>query len=158
MSLKNVSRTVFSPMRVKGVFNSRQIEDIVAVTSLMTHDDVYAPLFLLALFGFLCLSNLVPLSLSQFDPTTHLARGDLLHSPSHGTLIIKWTKTLQRSQHFATIQIPVLRNSPLCPMTALPKNILHLQIPPCSLFPRVPLSSHSLSLTLGKHLKTSSYL
>ena len=138
MSLTNVSRT-----NVRGVFTLKQIEHIVAVTSGMTLEEIYVPVFLLALFGFLRLSNLVPPSISQFDSTRHVARGDILPSPTHGTLIIKWTKTLQRSQDFATIQIPVLKNSPLCPLYAALqkcfKTILPLQTPLCFLFPRVQI-------------------
>ena len=119
LSLKNVSRIVFSPMKVKGVFTLEQVKDIVRVASSLLHGEIYVPLFLLALFGFLRLSNLVPPSICQFNPGVHLARGDLLAMPSHGTLIIKWSKTLQKSQDFATIQIPSLNNSPLCPMTSL---------------------------------------
>ena len=70
MSLRNVSRTVFAPMKVKGVFTLKQIEHTVTVTSAMTLGEIYVPVFLLALFGFLRLSNLVPPSISQFEPGT----------------------------------------------------------------------------------------
>ena len=77
------------------------------------------PLYLFAFFYFLHLSNILPHSARQFDPTRHLARGDLIFTQNSCTVIIKWSKTLLKRKDIKTIVIPSLGSSPLCPVASL---------------------------------------
>ena len=61
----------------------------------------------------------MPVSLGSFDVMTHLCRADFVRSESHGSLIIKWSKTLQKQNEFKVIQFSLLYPSPLCPLSAL---------------------------------------
>ena len=66
----------------------------------------------LALFTFLRLYNKVPSSVSAFDPLVHLCRGDIIYQPQFTTIIHEWSKTIQASSQFATVQIRVHGRSP----------------------------------------------
>ena len=59
-----------------------------------------------------------------------------MYHPHFATVIIKWSKTLQSSSQFATIQIPVLGSSPLCPVAALLRLINKFPLPP--MLPSLP--------------------
>ena len=80
---------------------------------------IFKPLYLFAFFSFLRLSNILPHSARQFDPTRHLTRGDLIFTQNSCTVIIKWSKTIQNRRDTKTIVIPTLGSSPLCPVTYL---------------------------------------
>ena len=80
---------------------------------------VFRTLYLFTVFSFLRLSNILPHSAQKFDPNRHLARGDIIFSEKFCTVIVKGTKTLQDRKQMATITIPCLGDSPLCPMKAL---------------------------------------
>ena len=60
---------------------------------------------LLAFFGCLRLSNLVPTSLSQFDPLKHLKRDDVVISDNVMLVFFKWAKTNQNSGKVSWIPI-----------------------------------------------------
>ena len=70
-------------------------------------------------FSFLRLSNILPHSLTTFDSSRHLCRADIVFSHQDAVIIVKWSKTLQNRRHIATVNIPHLNASPLCPVTAL---------------------------------------
>ena len=74
--------------------------------------------------------------MSSFDPLVHLCRGDIVYHPHVATVIIKWSKTLQSSSQFATIQIPVLGSLHLCPVAALLRLINKFPLPP--MLPSLP--------------------
>ena len=54
-----------------------------------------------------------------FDSSRQLCRGDIIFSSTHAVVIVKWSKTLQDRKTFATVAIPVLGHSSLCPVAAL---------------------------------------
>ena len=154
LALRGVSRCVPSAMKVRGVFNPSQVLQIVQVCDELPIGWVYKSVFLTALFGFLRLSNLVPPSVSSYNVLEHLARGDIFFEHTHCTVLLKWSKTLQKSSQFATIQLPVLGGSPLCPVRAL--TYMMSQSPPDS---NAPLFSYYqqgtlLTMTQSKVRKT----
>ena len=65
------------------------------------------------------LSNLVPYSLSQYDPSRHLTRGDVIKAGPSLKVIIKWSKTLQTRDRIKCVDIPCLRTSRIYPVQAL---------------------------------------
>ena len=91
----------------------------MALTEAFPSALVYQTLLLVAYFSFLRLSNLLPHTVANFNPTRQLARGDLLFSSEGVTLLIKWSKTLQSRSDIRTTPRPLLKNSPLCAVTAL---------------------------------------
>ena len=73
---------------------------------------------LLAFFGFLRQSNLAPRAPSQFDPARHSRRCDILLKSTGVFIRLRWSKTLQVAQQPVFIPLPVIDNSPLCPVAA----------------------------------------
>lgn len=70
-------------------------------------------------FGMLRKSNLLPTS--DFDPVKHLSRDDFkLHSWGISVKIL-WSKTIQFGQRDFVIALPLINNSPLCPVSAIGK-------------------------------------
>ena len=98
---------------------------IISVAETLPLSFVYVPLYLLAFFSFLRISNILPHSAAQFDSSRHLCKGDLIFSANSVVIIIKWSKTLQDRKKVATVTIPALGASPLCPLNAL-KKLLHI--------------------------------
>ena len=119
LALRSIAINVPVPYRVKGVFSIELLGQLVQMCDTLQHGFVYKALFLTATFGFLRLSNLVPSSIMSYDMATHLARGDYLPVASHATLVLKWSKTLQQQGSYATVQLPCLGTSQLCPMKAI---------------------------------------
>ena len=119
MTMTSIALNVPVPLKIKGIFDISHMCQLVSLCDSMCHGLVFKPLFLCAFFGFLRLSNIVPVSLGSFDVMTHLCRADFVRSESHGSLIIKWSKTLQKQNEFKVIQLPLLYPSPLCPLSAL---------------------------------------
>ena len=73
--------------------------------------------------SFLRLSNILPHSVPTFDHTRQLARADYVFTADGAVLIIKWSKTLQNRKDIVTIPIPLLGDTPLCPIAALNRMI-----------------------------------
>ena len=80
---------------------------------------VFKPLYLTMLFSFLRSSNVLPHSVAKFDHTRQLARADVIFEVTGAVLLIKWSKTLHNRRDFATISLPDLAGSHLCPVLAL---------------------------------------
>ena len=70
-------------------------------------------------FLFLRISNILPHSDLQFDPSRHLCKGDLIFGDSSEVIILKWSKTLQDRKKVTTVTIPALGSLALCPYKAL---------------------------------------
>ena len=100
------------------------LESIIQQCSAFPHSEIFQPLYLLSFFSFLRLSNILPHTTKTFDPTRQLARGDFIFSHNNAVLLIKWSKTNQDRKKSVTIPLPLLGNSPLCPIKAVNNTIL----------------------------------
>ena len=107
----------------------------------LTHGVVYRAVFLTGFFAFFRLSNLVPHSVSSFDPSRHLTGHDVFFTPKNVKLLIKWSKTMQSRDTAQCITLPKLQDPTICPYSAL-KALFHLypMSPHTSLF-QVPTPS-----------------
>ena len=105
--------TIHSSITVDTLQNNCQ------VCTVLPNTEIFSALYLFAFFSVLRLSNILLHSIKLFDATRQLCRGDIVFSSSHAVVIVKWSKTLQDRKTFATIAIPVLGHSPLCPVAAL---------------------------------------
>ena len=74
---------------------------------------------LMAFFCFFRKSNLLPKSASAFSTKSNLCVGDVLFFPWGAFVIVRWSKTIQYSERLLKVPMPLLRNHPLCPVTAL---------------------------------------
>ena len=84
----------------------------------------YKAMFLMAFFGFLCISNLAPHSYSQFDPSRHLNPFDIVFKKSTMTVSLKWSKIMQTRDKVYTIVLPKLGSSIFCPVNALKRALV----------------------------------
>ena len=74
---------------------------------------VFRPLYLVAFFSFMRLSNLLPHSASTFGHTRQSARGGVIFGQQGAVLVVTWSKTMQNRREFPTIPLPDLQESPL---------------------------------------------
>ena len=152
LALRSIALNIPTIRRVKGIFDIQSLFSIIYCCSSLPLGSIYKAPFLTAFFAFFRLSNLVPSSASSFAPLTHLCRADFIPHHDFATLIVKWSKTLQKQSQFATVQIPVLFPSPLCPVSALQINDSGLS-PNARLF-AIPQGRSFVPLTESKVRKT----
>ena len=69
--------------------------------------------------GLLRKANLQCKGFTQFDPSKHLRLGDILFFSDWTSIINRWSKPIQFSQHILTVPLPRIAQYPLCPYTAL---------------------------------------
>lgn len=82
-------------------------------------DIVFWAACLVAFYGLLRKSNLLPSSQAAFDPAVHLCRGDLHKAPQGLAIRIKWSKTVQFKERYYFLPMPLMTGQALCPATAL---------------------------------------
>ena len=99
-----------------------QISEQCEITS---HPLIFRAAFLLAYFSFLRISNFVPHTISGYDPTRHLAAGDIIFGSPGAHIIVKWEKNMQHRQASRVVQIPTLTNPSICPVSALRALLSH---------------------------------
>ena len=57
--------------------------------------------------------------MATFHKSRHLCKGDVIFSQSGAVVVVKWTQTLQDRCKVASVSLPNLGASPLCPIAAL---------------------------------------
>ena len=151
-----MSLSVPQVRRFKGIFDISALHSIIPTCLHLPLGFIYAPLFLLAFFAFLRLSNIVPTSPSSFSPLVHLCRGDVIFHPTFATVVIKWSKTFQSGSQFSTVQVPSLGSPPLCPHSSLKAMFFKFPLPPNAPLFAVPQGQAFTVLTQSKVRKTLS--
>ena len=109
-SFKPINR---SPLTIELLFQ------IIQKCQLLPSTVIFVPLYLLTFFSFLRISNILPHSTTSFDKTRQLARADIILQAQGAVILVKWSKTIQNRRDVATVSIPALGESPLCPIKAL---------------------------------------
>lgn len=131
----------------KDIFTIPQLTQLIHLTSSHKLGLYLRPLFLLAFFGFLRISNLLPKSAYSYDPHMLLLRQDVQFNPSGGlTLTLKWSKARQSRSQQARVSLPVLPGHPLCPVNALHRLLITTSPPPFA--PLFSALSHGAFLPL----------
>ena len=119
----------------------------------------FKALYVTCFFSFLRISNILQYSLSAFDNTGHLSRGDFIMAGDGAVLLIKWSQTIQDRKSTVTIPLPNLGHSPLCPIAAI--NHMILTMPASSNDPLFTITRYRMLVPLTdsvarKHLKNAS--
>ena len=117
--LKSVAINRPLQCKIQGIVDLKLLGDLVTACQILNYPTLYKSILLTAFFAFLRLPNLAPNSSKLFDVTRHLAGGDVILGSPGAHLIIKWSKTMQNRNQHQIVQIPVLMNTHLCPVTAL---------------------------------------
>ena len=129
LAMRTIALNVPTSRKIKGIIKIQSLIAIISMCDNFPLGYIYKSVFLLAFFAFLQLSNLVPPSISSFSSSTHLCRGDIIFQSVFATLILKWSKTLQKQSQFATVHIPSLGTSPLYPLAAVKNMASRLPLP-----------------------------
>ena len=143
------------------IINTDLLLCILSASETLPFPSIYTALYLLSFFSFLRLSNILPHTTKSFDVTRQLCRGDLIFSQDSIVIIIKWSKTIQNRRDTATIYVPSLGDSPLCPYQALKVMLLEIPGSPNDPLFQIPGKGVLVPLTdsaARKHLKKVSTL
>ena len=121
ISLLQRSFSINAPIRIRkrGLIDIKMLQDIILACDHLQYPIIYKSIFLLAFFTFLRISNFAPLAASQFDSSRHLTRGDVIWGHPGAHIIVKWAKNMQGRKECHVLQIPLLKNKKLCPVTTL---------------------------------------
>ena len=106
---------------IKPIIDVTTLQLIIQSTDNMYMGHIFKAAILLSFFSFVRISNLVPHSISSYDPLKQLSRGDIIFAHPGVHIIIKWSKTLQNKDKIEVLKVPSLGISPLCPVAALKK-------------------------------------
>ena len=68
--------------------------------------------------AFFRISNLVATTSQSFDPMKQLCMGDVILEPSYVIVLVKWSKTLQKSKQGSFVILPKLASQAICPWQA----------------------------------------
>ena len=145
--IKAVSmNSVYIP-RYNAKFTVHLLEKIAAACDSLLYGKVYKCIFLLAYFAFFRLSNLAPTTVHAFNSTRHILRGDVIFGPPGAHVIIKLGKAMQSASKHQIVQIPLLKSSPICPVSALKLLLASVKVSSSSPLFILPKSSGNLILT-----------
>jgi hypothetical protein len=79
---------------------------------------MYSFAYILGFMALLRISNIAPSTRNNFDPHKQLRRGDITITSKGLSIFIKWSKTLQKYNQTARVNIFSIPNSPLCTLQA----------------------------------------
>ena len=101
-----MKKTVHRQPWFKAVFTVQHLHEILKRCDFLPCPNAYKIIYLFAYFGFLRISNLVPLSKNTFSTRKHLCRAHVIVNPQDLVVLIKWSKTLQASNQGSYIVLP----------------------------------------------------
>ena len=85
---------------------------------------------LVSFFGMLRKSHLLVSSARSFDPSQQLLNSDLEIFPWGALLTLRWSKTIQFRERVVKLPLPLIPNSPLCPVIAIQRALSFVINPP----------------------------
>ena len=96
----NKAVALASPLRVnlKAIIDIALLKQIVTLCDSMFMGFVYKAAIILSFFSFIRISNLVPHSISKFDPLRQLAQGDIFFAPPGAHILLKVPLPFARSK------------------------------------------------------------
>ena len=94
------------------------LRELIQCASTSPHDLVFSCAFLFAFFLFARISNLVPASVSSFDPSKQLCRGEIVVTSFGLSISFKWSKTNQTGSKLLKLPLLYTPDPNLCPVRA----------------------------------------
>ena len=94
------------------------LRELIQCASTSPHDLVFSCAFLFAFFLFARISNLAPASVSSFDPSKQLCRGDIVVTSFGLSISFKWSKTNQTGSKLLKLPLLYTPDPNLCPVRA----------------------------------------
>ena len=123
----HVKRTLQAVKRLKGSDPIRKqpvtpepLSDFYKVLDMGSLDDAtFWAVCLVAFFGLLKISNVIPKSRKSFDPSKHLTRGCFTSVDDGILLKLCWAKNNQFKERINKVPLPFVAGHSLCPVTAV---------------------------------------
>ena len=84
----------FRPMQ-RNLLTIDLLSKIIQQCQTLPFSFIFSPLYLLAYFSFLRMSNILLHSTTSFDKTRQLAHVDVIIQPQGAVVLVKWSKTIQ---------------------------------------------------------------
>ena len=149
LTLRGVRKKLIHTPSQKLPITITVLEDIYRLLDLTCDKHVVLwTAFLVAFFGFLRKSNLVPPSAHKFDQTKHLSRNSFTIMEDGSILLeLTWSKTNQFSDRKVIIPFSQIPNSPLCPVAAFKRMISQVPAPPTAPAFSLPVPGRLIPLT-----------
>ena len=119
LAIRSVAHNAPVSFEVKGVFTIDKLGQLMSAMAGIPNEHVLKAVMLLGFFGFYRLSTLVPSSRATFSPSRFPTHGDVAWGAPGAHVITKCTKSMQTSWHSQVVQLPVLNNKSICPVSAL---------------------------------------
>ena len=94
------------------------VQELIKCATYSPHDLVFSCAFLFAFFLFAQISNLAPASVSSFDPSKQLCRGDIVVTRFGLSVSFKWSKTNQTGSKLLKVPLLYTSDPHLCPVHA----------------------------------------
>lgn len=118
--LKGMRRTLGDGSNPKLPITPNILLKILSRIDLNSPRDIcFWTLCLVAFFSFFRKSNLLPPSLSEFDPSKHISRGNISFNTKGALIRVNWSKTIQYHERSLQVPLPLIQSSALCPSQAL---------------------------------------
>ena len=117
--LRGLQYTVPPNPQPKGLFSLNQIHEISQLCESFESSLTYRAAYLLAFYGLFRISNLAPVSSTQFDKKRHLLQSDITFAPPGVHIKIKWAKNIQAPEKIHFVKLPTIRVANMCPVKTL---------------------------------------
>ena len=94
------------------------LREVIKCATYSPRDLVFSCAFLFAFFLFARISNLAPASVSSFNPSQQLCRGDIAVTRFGLSVLFKWSKTNQTGSKLLKVPLLYTSDPHLCPVRA----------------------------------------
>ena len=121
--MKSVHVNARMQVKIKGIFSPELLKKLILKMKRFTNHATYVALCLVSFFGCFRLGSLCPDNLSDFDRTRFPVLGDVIWGPPGEHILITCSKTMQKSGEIHVVQLPLLKDSIICPVKALKEMI-----------------------------------
>ena len=126
LAIRSVAHNAPLSFRVKGIFTVDKLRQLIQAMRDIPNASMYKAVMLMGFFGFYRLSSLVPPSKAAYSASRYPTHGDVIWGAPGAHVITKCTKSMQTSGHSQVVQLPVLQDKLICPVSTL-KDIVSTQ-------------------------------
>ena len=143
--LNGISYTVCPQPSPKGLFTLIQIHEISPLCEVFESSLTYRAAFLLAFYGLLRISNIVPPFAKAFDKERHFLRQDVTFVYPGTHLRLKWAKNIQAPERVHIVKLPCVKDPRMCPTQTLRSLLTKRSLQPSD--PLLVLDDFTLSVS-----------
>ena len=119
LAIRAVAYNAPLSFKIKGVWSIAQLKLLTRALKEYPHSKEITAICLMGFFGFYRLATLVPHNKASFSPARYTTHGDIIWGPPGVHVITKSAKNMQVSGQVRVVQLPLLPDKEICPVTAL---------------------------------------